>query len=1044
MKIKSVKISGFRAFEKEENSTFDFTTNGEIMDFASIYAPNGFGKTSFYDAVEWGITHKIQRFDRMVDFDKVRKDNDAPLLLNKASLSGKVTVETSLNNFENIINKKKVYKFNEKPINEYFQNQILTQDLIDAFLKEEKADKRYENFLEIDDDLKKHDSTYKKIIRLLEYIKDERRSLEAKKSEQEKLLQSEIDFDQEFQKFDEINQVIAFLKKVNENIDYIDQTSFNQTTYENLSRNIDVRLVNFDEELIKAKLRIDTIILARDGENSSDNAMNGGILSYLNNRTKISNFEQQYKQLVLIVQWYEQQEKIVNELNLNTEKLNIEQNRLEQHLNIEKHFESFLDIQNKIDQLDKDIIEIKNKSLIAEREKLDSEKEKSDAALKFIELSKSLEINQTKLSNIPSQNSVLEDNSKVILDTQKHIERISKLITNEEIKLVDLKVILDQFRYYENRIIDDVGLLLEFAFFNEHQELVKRFIEESKILGNLESNLVDVQQKIDSQNYLNKELQEFVNAGLEIVNKSQSTNCPLCTQGYESFEKLSENILSNKLFDIQLKALLEAKINSETELNNLKTKLNNDKEIIDKTFSSLKQPYLASQDQAQKTLNKLDLERKENLDTLNKSYSLIKEVDLFFGQHQNSNDLTIILLEDISVIEKQLVEVTKLSDVLISKISNVETLLKTYVENLKISESNLAKLQSSSDYIKIKEYFFKELNSITFDKTLLSEHKLAIQEFIAGLIVKKEDLTILLDELKFKLLNHTLTKTEYIEKTEEVTEAKNLIQRTYESFENFIQSEFGIQINGKNKSQIEYDFLELLEKQKEIKNLVEDKIEKYKVVRVLNDACVKATESKKVKDRIEEIKFSLKELRVAEDKLNKEKASLKTYLKKTIEAYFYTPLINAIYKKIDPHPDYKSIEFECDFAESKPRLQIYCWSSNEKGIKVRSVPSLYFSTAQINILSLSIFLARALKTKDDNGEPVDCIFIDDPIQSMDSINILSFIDLFRGITLTLGKQLIISTHEENFHLLLQNKIPSELFKSKFLEFETFGKLKKEL
>ncbi|MBX9886930.1 MAG: AAA family ATPase [Flavobacteriaceae bacterium] len=1043
MKIKSVKISGFRAFEKEENSTFDFTTNGEIMDFASIYAPNGFGKTSFYDAVEWGITHKIQRFDRMVDFDKVRKDNDAPLLLNKASLSGKVTVETSLNNFENVINKKKVYKFNEKPINEYFQNQILTQDLIDTFLKEEKADKRYENFLEVDDDLKKHDSTYKKIIRLLEYIKDERRSLEAKKSEQEKLLQSEIDFDQEFQKFDEINQVIGFLKKVNENIDYIDQTSFNQTTYENLSRNIDVRLVNFDEELIKAKLRIDTIILARDGENSSDSAMNGGILSYLNNRTKISNFEQQYKQLVLIVQWYEQQEKIVNELNLNTEKLNIEQNRLEQHLNIEKHFESFLDIQNKIDQLDKDIIEIKNKSLIAEREKLDSEKEKSDAALKFIELSKSLEINQIKLSNIPNQNRVLEDNSKVILDTQKHIDRISKLITNEEIKLVDLKVILDQFRYYENRIIDDVGLLLEFVFFNEHQELVKSFIEESKILGNLESNLVDVQQKIDSQNYLNKELQEFVNAGLEIVNKSQSTDCPLCTQGYESFEKLSENILSNKLFDIQLKALLEAKIDSETELNNLKTKLNNDKEIIDKTFSSLKQPYLASQDQTQKTLNKLDLERKENLDTLNKSYSLIKEVDLFFGQHQNSNDLTIILLEDISVIEKQLVEVTKLSDVLISKISNVETLLKTYVENLKISESNLAKLQSSSDYIKIKEYFFKELNSITFDKTLLLEHKLAIQEFIAGLIVKKEDLTILFDELKFKLVNHTLTKTEYIEKTEEVTEAKNLILRTYESFENFIQSEFGIQINGKNKSQIEDDFLELLEKQKETKNLLEDKIEKYKVVRVLNNACVKATESKKVKDRIEEIKFSLKELRVAEDKLNKEKASLKTYLKKTIEAYFYTPLINAIYKKIDPHPDYKSIEFECDFAESKPRLQIYCWSSNEKGTKVRSVPSLYFSTAQINILSLSIFLARALKTKDDNGEPVDCIFIDDPIQSMDSINILSFIDLFRGITLTLGKQLIISTHEENFHLLLQNKIPSELFKSKFLEFETFGKLKKE-
>jgi len=92
-------------------------------------------------------------------------------------------------------------------------------------------------------------------------------------------------------------------------------------------------------------------------------------------------------------------------------------------------------------------------------------------------------------------------------------------------------------------------------------------------------------------------------------------------------------------------------------------------------------------------------------------------------------------------------------------------------------------------------------------------------------------------------------------------------------------------------------------------------------------------------------------------------------------------------------------------------------------------------------LSLSIFLARALKTKDDKGQSVDCIFIDDPIQSMDSINILSFIDLFRGLILSLDKQLIVSTHEENFHLLLQKKIPSNLFKSTFIEFETFGKLK---
>lgn len=102
---------------------------------------------------------------------------------------------------------------------------------------------------------------------------------------------------------------------------------------------------------------------------------------------------------------------------------------------------------------------------------------------------------------------------------------------------------------------------------------------------------------------------------------------------------------------------------------------------------------------------------------------------------------------------------------------------------------------------------------------------------------------------------------------------------------------------------------------------------------------------------------------------------------------------------------------------------------------------MYFSTAQLNILSLSIFLAKALNAKDDKRIPIECIFIDDPIQSMDSINILSTIDLLRSIVVNHKKQIILSTHDENFHNLLKKKMPSNLFNSKFMELETFGKVK---
>ena len=139
MKIKNVKITGFRAFQKEEDSTFDFTNKGEIVNFASIYAPNGFGKTSFYDAVEWCLTHKIQRFDRMVDFDRVRKDNDAPLLLNKSSFSGKVVVETSSQKFENIINKNVIIHDNVTITNSIIESNKTRKDFIASEISRSKS-----------------------------------------------------------------------------------------------------------------------------------------------------------------------------------------------------------------------------------------------------------------------------------------------------------------------------------------------------------------------------------------------------------------------------------------------------------------------------------------------------------------------------------------------------------------------------------------------------------------------------------------------------------------------------------------------------------------------------------------------------------------------------------------------------------------------------------------------------------------------------------------------------------------------------------------
>ena len=81
--------------------------------------------------------------------------------------------------------------------------------------------------------------------------------------------------------------------------------------------------------------------------------------------------------------------------------------------------------------------------------------------------------------------------------------------------------------------------------------------------------------------------------------------------------------------------------------------------------------------------------------------------------------------------------------------------------------------------------------------------------------------------------------------------------------------------------------------------------------------------------------------------------------------YFELELINRLYNTIDPHPDYKEIRFVCDFTLKDPRLKILI--SNVDEGKENIVPNLYFSTAQMNILSFCIFLAKALFAKDNQG-----------------------------------------------------------------------------
>lgn len=163
--------------------------------------------------------------------------------------------------------------------------------------------------------------------------------------------------------------------------------------------------------------------------------------------------------------------------------------------------------------------------------------------------------------------------------------------------------------------------------------------------------------------------------------------------------------------------------------------------------------------------------------------------------------------------------------------------------------------------------------------------------------------------------------------------------------------------------------------------------------------------------------------------------SVEDYIMNKTNEYFNSDIINQIYNKIDPHPMMKHIKFITEKDNDGLKTHIYTYDESETD---KMSPVVYLSSAQVNILSLCIFLSKVLSEKNTT---FNTIFIDDPIQHLDGINLLSFIDVLRTITTDFERQIVISTHNEQFYKLLKVKMDERYYPSKFIELTSTGKIK---
>lgn len=133
-----LKIESFRAYQEKQNFDFVHEKSGKLANLVVLYAPNGYGKTSFFDAVEWAITGKIDRISGNSAINKEIALEYGSILKNKNSHKNQGTVKIIAE--DNDFLEVKTTKLNGRMKNDYRpgDNDFISEDIKELLNEKEQ------------------------------------------------------------------------------------------------------------------------------------------------------------------------------------------------------------------------------------------------------------------------------------------------------------------------------------------------------------------------------------------------------------------------------------------------------------------------------------------------------------------------------------------------------------------------------------------------------------------------------------------------------------------------------------------------------------------------------------------------------------------------------------------------------------------------------------------------------------------------------------------------------------------------------------------
>lgn len=978
MKIKELKIKNFRIFKGEYK--FDFDNKDLIV----ICGNNGNGKSTIFDSIEWAMTGELQRYKGSMERNKFNY-----IFNNKVYGTSECEVFVEIV-FEHcgqtlVVKRKcKCNKVGRNPKSNVYINGIE--------YKEQEGSKKIREL--ITNDVKNEECVDKAKFRDMF-------------SATQMLSQDEIsDFVSSKKPSDRL-QVI-------EKIFGVDRYGENFRAYIKEKGSIleskIVRESEQQDEYIKqiVDLRNKIVNLKTKKEAIENNNTNLGLRNENDIIKQYDNLKEKEAKLIIVnnhetyntVNEKLQEEvidnkKAIDELLKEKEAFLNKVIRFKQDCHINKDIQLNIKTLEKLNLTNKNRVEKRNKSILLYQKKimkletvlnLKSSIENYDKLI--IQSKKEIEYKDNQINSLKELKSIQDIKNKYI-----NIEDFQKDYIGFETKKKELQ---NRLKYMNLK--NEINLLK-----NENIDNQKNIEQSNKRLKEIENSLKEIDDNLlRNKAKTNKNFKEISQKVFEIQNdiieKNNCKICPVCGEDYINVSTLVEKVA------IQLQISKDKLNNIENNIRNQmlqKGKLEQEKnELNDKIIFLLEQI-----DKNNRVINK-------KIINIGKSELLISNYDnCSIDEIKNNLCQTKIFLEKNRLafeVVNNIIELENNIKKIDSDRISYESLKSKIYKDYEVLNKNLRK---SNDEIKIKK--------LKYENYIINA-KRSVEIYHQRIIENKEIISDL--DVIYKKLN---------------LDKQNIV-KVIGDFEN--NEECLNSIITKINDDINY----LKNIEVEIKELLSsiNKLLTQNDVNNINKEIVKLTKSEEL------LVNKVTELDNKIDCYSKDRESLDTILdeSKDIQSELigdlienYSDYIDRLFFQISPHAFAKHIymipkktDLYIILSEKKGRRKELI-SMEDEELKKEANASLTLSSAQINVLGICIFISLSLSQE---WTKLEMMGIDDPFQNMDDINVYSFLDTLSGILHK--KQVMISTHNEDFAALISNKSILEKEKIKTIQLETYS------